>query len=383
MVDKELAIRPNQREGFDLIWRRFPERQIKSSSVWWYVMLMPKQAEGYGPKQAMFSLNCMAGDTFTVNERRHPGFNRTPHMVGEDEHLNTVALGWYFDGQKTYKKLVHDSAPAVLSPNGSISGWKEGKDGRRYGGSFRAYGDKPFGMLGEFYGSGGGGVRFEAWGDPSSDTTSPGYVYDYDFKLAGFHVVSWRNMHFVGEITSPSGSEFVEGIGYFQRVIFDVPLFPWRWVFAAFADGSVFSCTIAYAGLHMLRRKDDVYRAPLEDAFLPINNAGFFHPKGADEAVHFTKAKVTRHSGDPYPAFSVECSNDEGDFMRFQAVPHSHLQYILTRPFFGGRWNSKFNYNEYPFRMAELEGVINGKMIDPQALGEGFGNCEYTWGLFL
>jgi hypothetical protein len=33
--------------------------------------------------------------------------------------------------------------------------------------------------------------------------------------------------------------------------------------------------------------------------------------------------------------------------------------------------------------MAELEGVISGKMIDPQALGEGFGNCEYTWGLFL
>jgi hypothetical protein len=92
---------------------------------------------------------------------------------------------------------------------------------------------------------------------------------------------------------------------------------------------------------------------------------------------------VTRFPGDEYPDFTVECSAPTGDFIRFEVVPHSHLQYLLERPILRGRKLSYFNYNEYPFRVANLEGVINGKRIDKQTLGEGFGNCEYTWGLFL
>ena len=250
------------------------------------------------------------------------------------------------------------------------------------GGEFKANGDKPFGISGAFQGR-EGGIRFDAWGDPGSNTTSPGYVYDYDVKLAGFHVVSWRHLNFVGEVTYPGGTETWEGIGYFQRVIFDVPLFPWRWVWAAFADGSVFSTTIAYAGPQLVRRSDRFYSDGLENAILPVNDAGFFHPNGASEAVHFNKAKVTRIPGGKYPGFTVACSAPGGDFIRFEVVPHSHLQYLLERPILRGRRLSYFNYNEYPFRVANLEGVINGKALDPQSLGEGFGNCEYTWGLFL
>lgn len=379
MVNKDLERRQN---NFDLIWQRFPERQIRSSTVWWYIMLMPKQAEGYGPKQMMCSLNAMAGDTFMVNKEWHPGFDLNSSMVGEDELLNTVALGWYFDGQKTHKKLINSSAQAVLSPKGSITAWAEDEEsGKMLGGEFKADGEKPFGISGAFRGR-DGGVRFEAWGDPRSDTTSPGYVYDYDFKVAGFHVVSWRHLNFAGEITYPGGTEVVEGIGYFQRVIFDVPLFPWRWVWAAFADGSVFSCTIAYAGPQLIRRSDRLYPDALENAILPVNNAGFFHPNGAREAVHFNKAKVTPIAGNGYPGFAVECSSEAGDYIRFQVVPHSHMQYLLERPILRGRRLSYFNYNEYPFRAANLEGVVNGKVINRQTLGEGFGNCEYTWGLF-
>lgn len=345
-------------------------------------MLMPKQAEGYGPKQAMFSLVSMAGDSFTINDQKHPGFDRRIAMVGDEEYLNTIALGWFFDGQKTHKNLISHSSRAVLSPKGFIKAWTEGENGKKLGGEFRANGEKPFGILGEFSGI-NGGARFEAWGDPGSDTTSPGYVFDYDFKLVGFHVVSWRHLNFVGEITYPGGTEVVEGVGYFQRVIFDIPLFPWRWVWAAFEDGSVFSCTVAYAGLHMFRRKDRLYPGRLENAVLPINNAGFFHRQGAGESVNFNRAIVTRTAGDSYPGFTVNCSSPTGDFIRFEVVPHSHMQYLLKRPILRGRWHSYFNYNEYPFRVARLQGVIDGKVIDQQSLGEGFGNCEYTWGLLL
>lgn len=378
----EQEILENQREGFDLIWRRFPERQIRSSTVWWYIMLMPRQAEGYGPKQMMFSLNCMACDSFMVNKEWYPGFDRQITKNGEDELLNAVALGWFYDGQKTHKKLVNHGAPAVLSPKGFITAWSAGENGRKLGGEFMAHGDRPFGIRGAFRGK-EGGVRFEAWGDPASNTTSPGYVYDYDFKLAGFHVVSWRHLNFAGEVSYPGGTEVVEGIGYFQRVIFDVPLFPWRWVWTAFEDGSIFSCTIAYAGPQLIRRSDRFYPDILENAILPVNNAGFFHRNGTREAVNFDKAKVTRIDGDKYPGFTVECSSANGDFIRFEVVPHSHLQYLLERPILRGRRLSYFNYNEYPFRVANLEGVVNGEAINHQTVGNGFGNCEYTWGLFL
>ncbi len=371
-----------QQNNFDMIWQRFPERHVSSSSVWWYIMLMPEQDQGYGPKQAMFSLISMAGDSYMVNDQKHAGFSRRITQVGDEEHLNTTALGWYFDGREKHKHLIHEGCPAVLSPQGSIKAWTEAEDGRKVGGEFSAYGDRPFGMRGEFSGS-NGSACFEAWGDPDSDTGSPGFVYDYDYKVGGFHVVSWRHLRFTGEITHPNGTESVQGIGYFQRVCFNIPLFPWKWIWAAFADGSIFSCTIPYAGLQFLRRRDRLYPDALENATLPIINGGFFRWAGAREPVNFTKSKVTPSSGNGYPIFTVECTSPGGDFIRFKVVPYSHLQYLLKRPVLGGLGNSCFNYNEFPFQIAELEGVIDGTVINRETLGEGFGNCEYTWGLFL
>jgi hypothetical protein len=382
MVETGIDIKQNQQEGFDLIWQRFPERNIASSSVWWYIMLMPEQAEGYGPMQAMFSLIAMAGDSFQVNKVRHPGYDRKITLVGDEEQLNTTALGWYFDGQTKHKNLVHEDFSSVLSPHGSVRGWKEAEDGKKVGGEFSSYGDRPFGIRGEFVGANGGAL-FEAWGDPRSDSTSPGFVYDYDYKIGGFHVVSWRHLHFAGEITSPNGTEAVAGIGYFQRVCFNVPLFPWKWIWTSFADGSFFSCTIPYAGLQLLRRRDRFYPDVLERATLPVIRGGFFHwADGCKETV-FSKSTVIPRAGVPYPSFAVECFSKTGDHIRFDVVPYSHLQYLLNRPILGGHAKSCFNYNEFPFRVANLEGVVDGRVINRQTLGEGFGNCEYTWGLFL
>jgi hypothetical protein len=371
----------NQQNGFDLIWQRYPERNIRSSSVWWYIMLLPKQAEGYGPKQAMFSLNCMAGDSFSVNGQDHAGFDRQITLVGDEEHLNTTALGWYFDGREKHKNLIHQGSPAVLSPEGSITAWTTSDDGKKVGGEFRTFGDKPFGIRGEFVGT-NGAAHFEVWGDPESATGSPGYVYDHDYKVAGFHVVSWRHLNFTGEITHPNGTDSLEGIGYFQRVCFNIPLFPWKWVWVAFADGSIFSCTIPYAGLQFLRRRDQFYSDAVERATLPIINGSFFRWAGARDEVVFDKVKVTPSSGDEFPSFAVEARSAAGNFISFEIVPYSHLQYLLRRPILGGRVRSCFNYNEYPFRAAKLEGVIDGKVLSRAAVGEGFGNCEYTWGLF-
>jgi hypothetical protein len=49
----------------------------------------------------------------------------------------------------------------------------------------------------------------------------------------------------------------------------------------------------------------------------------------------------------------------------------------------GGLWSSRYNYNEYLFRMGDLEGMVRGKAINESTVGKGWGNLEYTWGLGL
>jgi hypothetical protein len=49
-------------------------------------------------------------------------------------------------------------------------------------------------------------------------------------------------------------------------------------------------------------------------------------------------------------------------------------------------WGSKethWSYNEYMFRMANLNGRIAGQPINAATMGQGFGNLEYSWGLGL
>ena len=371
-----------QQKQFDLIWRRYPEKFNRTSTDWWFFLLLPKQAGGYGPSQAMFTLVSRAGDSFSFNHRSHAGLDRQVRGNGEGEHFPALAYGWYFDGRDMHENLVHHSSTAVLSPKGSIEAWTEAEDGKKLGGGIRSFGDKPFGLQAEFSDI-NGGIRFEAWGDPRSRTTAPGHVYDYNYKPAGFYVQSWRRLQFAGEVTHPNGTERLEGIGYFQRVNFNVPLFPWKWIYAAFEDGSIFSCTTPYIGPHLLRRGDRFFPGGLEKATLPIIKGAFFHWQDARETVVLNKVKVTPIAGDKYPTFTVECSSPAGDFIRFEIVPYTHLQILVDHPLMNGRWFSRFNYNEYPFRVANLEGVAGGRALDSKTLGQGFGNCEYTWGLGL
>jgi hypothetical protein len=365
---------------FDLIWRRFPERQVKSSSVWWFFLLLPKQDCGYGPKQAMFALLSAAGDSYTLNHKKQLGLGPLPKMEGNVERFSATAQGWFFDGREMHRDIVNESCRAVLSPRGFIKAWTRKRNGQMAGGEFRSFGDKPFGILGEFAGD-GGSARFEAWGSSSSNTTAPAYVYDHDGLFGGYHMVTWRRLHFAGEISHAKGAESIEGIGYFQRICLNVPLFPWKWIWATFEDESIFSCSIPYLGLQLFRRRDGFFPNRMEQATIALRSGGYFCRGDDLKTIEFNKARVTPIVGENYPRFAVECCSEEGDFIRYDAIPYSHAQMLLDRPFLGNLLHTHFNYNEYPFRIANLEGEIAGKILDRERLGNGFGNCEYTWGL--
>lgn len=367
---------------YDLIWQRFPERQIRSSSVWWFFLLLPKQAQGFGPKQAMFSLLSIVGDTVKINHKEQPGLNRYLTINGDEERLNTTAVGWFFDGQQMHENIVHQSSQAVLSQDGSISAWHKLDNGDQFGGELRACATKPFGIEAAFSGS-RGYAHFQAWGDPQSEITSPVAPYDVNTVFGGYHVVTWRHLRFAGEFSYPHGTKQLEGIGYFQRVCLNVPPFPWKWIWAAFEDETVFSCFIPYIGPHLFRGRDRFFSERLERATIPLGKGGFFSRGDTREPAMFDKVDVVPILGGKYPQFMVSCRAANGDFMRYRAVPNGHAQLLLDRPFLGDFWHSRFNYNEYPFKIDQLEGRVGGKVLNRKTLGNGFGNCEYTWGLGL
>jgi hypothetical protein len=199
--------------------------------------------------------------------------------------------------------------------------------------------------------------------------------------VGGSHVVAWRHLRFQGEFSSPGGTEQLEGIGYFQRVCLNVRPFPWKWMWAAFADESILSGFIPYMGLQLWRHGDWFLPNFLEQATVSLASSAYFVWGDSREKIMFNKFRVTPIVGGEYPHFDVACHSPQGDFMHFQAISYSHAQVLLDERIVLGFRQSRYNYNEYMFRIEGLKGRLDGKTIDQKSLGNGFGNCEYTWGL--
>ena len=365
----------SQTTPFAAIWQRYPERQRWGSSTWWYFILAPKQSGGYGPKQAMFSFLSVNGDSFRLNGRSHLGLAR-PCAEQPEAAFHTTAIGWIFDGQKLHEDIVHHCSSATLSA-GALEAWTEGT-GRARGGALRARSEQPLGIEVSFRGA-RGGADFMVWGEPEHEITAP-IVHDHSSRLVDYNVVGWRQLQFAGEFTTPAGTEWWEGLGYFQRVCLNTPLFPWKWLWATFADGSTFSCVTAYVGAQLLRRHNRLYPDLLERIALPLNQGGYFWDGQRRQMRNFDRVRMTPSANGGQPRFLIECSADDGDFIRFTTDPYSHVRLLMDRPHLKGLWHSRFNYNEYLFAVDEVEGRVGGRALDSGTLGPGFGNNEYTWG---
>jgi hypothetical protein len=379
----------NKQHGFNLIWNWLSQYHNRHSSAWWFFLLTPRQPEGFGPKQMMFTLLTRVGEEVTINGQQFAGLDLQQATRGSVEKFDSMMVGWIHDGRELHEAIIHEGAPATLSQDGSLSAWLTEADGRRLGCEMRAEGDKPYNIQADFTGQRGYG-RFEVWGDERSETSAPWDTLDLTTPFGGSRVVAWRHLNFAGEFASPSGVEWLEGAGYFQRVCLDFPAFPWKWVWAVFEDESVFSCFAPYLGLHALRRGDRFMPGWLERAALPIKPSGYISlrdKQGVHQMTLFEKISVTPllngRRKTEFPHFHVHCRSKNGDFIQYLAIPHAHTEFIMDRPVLAGLWQSRFNYNEYLFRIHNLSGQINGRPLERAKLGAGFGNCEYTWGVGL
>ncbi|NJN54479.1 MAG: hypothetical protein HC804_06840, partial [Anaerolineae bacterium] len=359
----------------------------RTSSTWWYFILFPKDEEGYGPRQLMFSMATRVGEQIRISDQELPGLNLQRRIVDGVDNFPAAAVGWYYDGRTMHEDVLKMTAVTRLSlPDRTVACWDEGGHGQRQGYEICASDSRPLALEANIVG-GNGRAHFTAWGDLNCLDNAPHESINIDTPIAGTHFVAWRRMHFQGEFELPgTGRETLKGYGYFQRVCLNVPAFPWKWIWALFPDGSMFSAYVPYLGLNLFRRGYQFFNSNRkEQATISIAPKSFWDsPDGSERIWLAQHTRVTPIMGlGEHPHFAVSSRNKEGDFMNFTAVPYARTGFFLERPLRNGRRHSHWNYNEYLFRMENLEGQIQGRPINKATMGQGFGNLEYTWGLGL
>ncbi|MFO7834393.1 MAG: hypothetical protein R6V31_10170, partial [Halohasta sp.] len=374
----------DHRRVVDRIWTQYPDQQNRTSSSWWWFILFPDGDEGYGPEQLMFSIASRAGDDIRVNDIPMQGLDLDRQIEAGVDEFSAISVGWYGDDEAVHEGLVNQPATARLSPDGSITAWAEGEDGTKHGGEISESTDRPLGLEAHFAGE-KGAAKFEAWGDLENRVDSPVQAMDTHTPLGGMDLVAWRRMQFAGEFDLPDGPEQLEGICYFQRVCLNLPLFPWKWIWAFFPDGTAFSAFIPFLGPQVLRRGYRFFDSKrLERSTIPVRQSALWESSTGDRIVEFESATIEPVFDDgPHPHFEVKVSDGAGNHVGFTATSYGHARNYIDRPILGGLTESHWSYNEYLFRMDELRGEIDGRQIDRETMGQGFGTLEYACGLGL
>jgi hypothetical protein len=394
--DSTVVATASQERIFDRIWTQLPAQQNRASSSWWFFILFPEGETGYGPRQLMFSIAARVGDRIRVNDVWLPGMDLDRGVVDGVDEFDVISVGWDGDDDGVEERIVNQPARATLSADGSIEAWTDHEDKDRRGSAVRASDDRPLGLEAEFTGE-KGAVQFEAWGDLDSETTAPVQSIAMDTPLGGVDVVAFRQMQFSGEFDLPRGTETLQGSCYFQRVCFNVPLFPWKWIWAVFPDGAAFSAMIPFVGPHVLREGYEFYdSSTLERGTVPIRASAFFSPAGDEDVVAFDDVTIEplleddafdptasdRAPGE-HPDFTVEATTDDGDFLSFTASTYGHARNHIDRPLLGGRVQSHWSYNEFLVELDDLDGRVDDRHLSTDTLGDGYGTLEYSTGLGL
>ncbi|MHA2252047.1 MAG: hypothetical protein ACXAD7_16910 [Candidatus Kariarchaeaceae archaeon] len=386
MAGKPKFIIDDPKRAFKDIWRHHPELQNRFSSSWWFFLLLPKQKTGYGPKQLMFSFASRVGDKIKMNSTWQRGIDQA-RKLGRKEEFMTTVIGWISDGSRVHEEIIHQPAKATLSyDDRSLEAMERQNSGEIHGGRIEVDHHFEYGIKCEFRGKNGHGI-FRIWNASDNDIDTP-QIIDMRFpsngKVGGVQVVVWRKFGFEGEFSHPNGTEHLSGIGYFQRVLMNVPMFPWKWCFLAFENGSTFSSFIPYIGLQAFRRFYKFYPQVIERAVLALGSGAYFYDQITTETTYFDSSSIfpVLNKGN-YPDFAIHCKSKNGDFLKLKLLSHGHTQFLLDRPIIKSSWHSKFNYNEYMIKLVTIKGSINCLPFPSEKCGKAWGNMEYTWGLSL
>lgn len=373
--------------GFKEIWRQHPEWQNWSSSSWWFFLFLPKQEDGYGPKQMMFAFASRRGDKVTFDHKWHKGLD-PERELGKTEKFMTTISGWINDGEEVHDRVILETTEATVSfEEQSLEAWTIHENGEKRGARIgRSENSKhKYSIDGEFIGE-KGGAKFSIWNSGTGNLENPQIVTiaPKNWKFGGVQYIPWRRFAFEGEFTSPSGTEKLTGLGYFQRVLMNIPMFPWSWCYIVFEDGSIFSSFMINAGPHNFNRKKGYLRQSLERFKYHVKPRSFYYNPNTGKTFHFDKSKtipIIHKEG--HPDFYIESKMDNGDFLRLKLQSHGYADFSVERKILKANMVSKYFYNEYMVKVIGVKGILNGQKFDSKNHGKGWGNIEYTHGMSL
>ncbi len=372
-------------EAYNDIWDHHPELQNWSSSSWWFFVFLPKQEKGYGPNQMMFSYASRQGRWNSVNRVWQKGFSLDRDMKLGIDHFMTTVVGWIRDEKGVHEEIVHTPALAELNYNEQyLKAWNN-ENGAQYGATIKKSDKYPLGIDGYFKGK-NGYAKFTIYPNSMKKIELPELTDirgPINGKMGNTRMTAWRKFKFEGEFATNDDIYKLEGLGYFQRVLMNIPMPPWKWSFTFFEDGSIFSAFIIYFGLHNFRRTYKFYSKFFERFVVDLIKSAYFYDATNNEIIYFNKVKIIPDVIDNMPNFYIEAKNNDS-LIRFYVKSHGHAQFLLDRRIFKKLWQTKWNYNEYMYKIIKSKVIINGKEINlKEKYGNGFGNMEYTWGWSL
>lgn len=362
------------------IWSQFPDKQNRHASSWWFFLLCPEGPDGYGPRQFMFTVAARTGKRIRINDVWLPGLDRTRPITGGVDRFDAMCMGWYCDGA-TVHELPRLAGPAELdAPTGQLRCGNEAGHGI----TFRRSAERPVGMAATICAP-NGAAEFETWGTLDTAYDAPTVSMNIETRFGGTHYIGWRRLNFRGRFELPTGVETLQGVGFFQRVCLNVPVFPWKWIWSIFPDGSIFTAYLPYIGLNLFRKGYRFFRSErLEGAALSIKPSATWIPPGPAAPIRFDRVSATPRLGrGPYPQFDVRAANAAGDHIAFTAATYGLSRFYIDRPVLGGLAETHWNYNEFMFRMDDLDGRIAARPISHATMGQAYGSFEYTYGLGL
>ena len=372
----------NKMRPYEQIWQHIQELQNWSSSSWWFFVLLPKRGDGYGPGQYMFTFASRAGEIYAVNRVWQKGMDVHRPVSHTVDRFMTTAVGWINHGNEVHEEIVLQPVEATLDANGSLRAWAEQENGEIHGGEIISRDDDHH-TTDVFFKGKRGHAKFTAWAESEWEYDRPS-ISDVRSKMGGVHLVAWRKLNFKGEFKSPEKTEQVEGVGYFQRVCMNVPMFPWFWNYTIFEDGSLFSAFQPYVGLQLFRKGTWYFKNKTERAFVVPMSSSYFADHKSKETIVFNHTQVKPIIGKgEHPWFEVRSKNDKGDYIQILFSSYGHAQFLLDRRMILALLESRFNYNEFMIKVERIEGRINGSPLPKAQIGQGWGNMEYTWGISL
>jgi len=369
-----------EQSDYGQLWEIPPLNRSPWNSIWWYALFMLRDKHGrLGSRQIVLANTVLHGDGYTLDGGTLPQFD-LPERFGDVWQSMGLTVSWYFDGQIiAFPPIEHRSSQLVGSNQiamGSLSARILDREILRFETNADCFN---FALSGPH-------LHFNA-SAPLSDsriaTRLDGIPFDYNKLICSARI---RRFDFSGYLATNDLSEHVNGVGYFQRVVFKAPLTSWYWIYVAFPDGSIAGISCLYFGLKLFRRRNVIWAPLLENAIVPLTSRGYFIKGDTGKMTRFNRARVwlERDRREPrLQAAKIWASNSAGDQMSFKIVCLDDWGLTFRKKIWKSPVASAFHYHVYVGRVRCLLLRIEGVDLLSGQSTEGFANMEHTFGLLV